>query len=169
MPPVTQLRALPNDSPGATRETLKLMEKLVRAGKLALPVNDMALRLTRAIPQKDYVGEVRALFSFVQNNIRYVRDITGYETLRTPEKTLEVGGGDCDDKSVLLAALLESIGHPTRFVAIGFEPNTYHHVYVETLVGKQWVALDATECRPAGWNPATGPIEVKAKMVHNNR
>lgn len=113
-----------------------------------------AVQLTRHLPQKDWLGEVNALFDFVQGHIRYIRDIRNVETLQTPEKTLQLKAGDCDDKSTLLAALLESIGHPARFHAVGFAPGKFSHVFVETLVGGKWMPLETTEPYDAGRAPS---------------
>ncbi len=55
----------------------------------------------------------KKLHRFVRDNIRYIKDIRDVETVAYPDITLQQGQGDCDDKSVLLASLLESIGHPT--------------------------------------------------------
>lgn len=90
-----------------------------------------------------------------------MRDIRGVETLHTPEVLLKQQAGDCDDKSVLLAALLESIGHVTRFVAVGFLPGVYSHVLVEVLLGGEWVPLETTEPVEVGWYPAN----VRERMV----
>jgi transglutaminase-like putative cysteine protease len=131
-----------------------MMTELVKNGKKNASVRAKALALTHDLPQKDKLGEIRALFNFVQNNIRYVRDISGVETLAYPEQVLVQESGDCDDKSTLLAALLESIGHPTRFLAVGFQPGNFSHVFVETIVGnKKWLSLDTTEPQPMGWRP----------------
>lgn len=143
-------------SPGkaGTVQTLKLMRRLVRKGKRNLVVRRLALKLTRLLPQKKFLAEVHALHRFVQFRIRYVKDIRGIETVHTPERTLEQGQGDCDDKSILLSALLESLGHPTRFVALAFADGSYRHVLVETKIGSSWLSLDATEPHSTGWTPA---------------
>lgn len=126
---------------------------MVRDGKKNLIVRHAALSLTSNCRQKDYSCEVRALHGFVRDNIRYVQDIRDVETIAVPGKTLELAAGDCDDKSVLLATMLESIGHPTRFTAIGFEPGIYAHVYVETKIGESWIPLETTEPWEAGEEP----------------
>lgn len=146
------LQALPEGRAGV-EETLKQMRLLVRNGKKALPIRMTALTIVQTQGQKDWVGEVRALHAFVRDQIRYVRDIRGVETLHTPEKLLEIKQGDCDDKSVLLASLLEAIGHPTRFVAISLIPGKFCHVYVETKIRNSWMPLDATEPVDIGWAP----------------
>jgi transglutaminase-like putative cysteine protease len=154
---------IPSGSEG-TRVTLALMSKLVREAKKRLAIRTRALSLVKNNGQKDYPGEVRDLHRFVRDNIRYVKDIHGVETLQMPEKTLEFEQGDCDDKSMLLASLLESVGHPTRFVAVGFTPGTFAHVYVETRIGDKWYPMETTE----PWAPGRGPGVVLTRMVQHN-
>lgn len=135
-----------------TRATLKLMSQLVKAGKTALPVFKLSRRLILPCKQKDWVCEIKRIHKFVRDNIRYTKDVRGVETLQTPEKTLELKTGDCDDKSILVAALLESINHPTRFVAVGRD-GQFIHVLVETRIGNKWVAVETTEPVNLGWFP----------------
>lgn len=146
--------------------TLQAMSRLVRAFKKDPGIREVAAKLVRALPQYDRVGEVKALHAFVRDSIRYTNDISGVETLQTPKATLELGIGDCDDKSTLLAALLESIGRPTRFAAVGFTENGGHsHVLVEVRSGKRgWVPLETIKQVEAGW----GPANVKRVMVAHN-
>ncbi len=129
------------------------MRAFVNDYKVNPTVRELALSLIRSLPQKDYVGEARALHNYVKNSIRYVRDIADTEVLQTPLKTLEYGQGDCDDKSTLLAAMLESIGHTTRFHAMGFTKGSVSHVTVEDLLNGRWVALETTEPVGMGWLP----------------
>ena len=141
------------------------MRRFVREYKKTLPVRQLALSLIRDLPgHKNWVGQIKRLHSYVQRRIQYVRDVNGVETLQTPLVTMKIKQGDCDDQSILLAALLESIGHPTRFVAIKqnfFGP--YVHVYTETRIGPKWYPLETTEkMRPfARMNYST-------RMVVNN-
>jgi hypothetical protein len=159
----TVLKTLPPGRDG-TRATLEEMRTLVRQYKKDLQIRNTAGGLVRGLPQKNFLGEVKIFHRFVRDNIRYLRDIHGVETLQSPVKTLEYGYGDCDDKSTLLASLLESAGHPSRFVAVGKAPDKFSHVYVETLVGKQWFPLETTEPVPAGWSPPG----MRARMVVHN-
>ena len=147
-----------------TKYTLNLMRQLVRAGKKSPVVRQLAVDLTRGLPQKDWLSEVDAVHKFVRDRIRYVRDIHGVETLHTVERILTNAAGDCDDKSVLAASLLESLGHPTRFVAVGFKPDMYSHVYPETLVGSKWIAVETTEPVALGWKPTN----ILNALVMNN-
>lgn len=138
------LEALPEGVEGV-RATLNLMARLARAGKKSLPVRLAAQQLTNHLPQKDWLAEVAELHRFVRDRIRYVRDVRGVETVQAPERTLQLKSGDCDDKATLLAALLESIGHPARFHAIGFRRGHFSHVFPETRIGRRWLALETTE------------------------
>lgn len=136
-----------------TLETLKLMRSVTRAAKKTLVIRQQAMSLLQGLQPKNYGGEIAAIHAFVRDRIRYVRDIRGVETIQTPEKTLEFGYGDCDDKSTLVASLLESAGHPTRFVAMGFRNGQFCHVYVETKLGARWIGVETTEPVFAGWHP----------------
>lgn len=129
------------------------MRGFVNSYKTAPEIRELALQLTQRLSQKDFNGEAFALFDYVQNHIRYVKDIANVETVQTPLKTLEYNAGDCDDKATLLAALLESIGHTTRFHAMGFSANTISHVALETFIDGQWLAMDTTEPVGLGWLP----------------
>lgn len=151
-PMTATLQAIPDGKAG-TVATLKIMKEVTKAGKATLPVRNLAVSLIGHLAQKDYFNEIKSLHRFVRDQIRYVKDIRGIETVQTPDVTLAIRAGDCDDKSVLLAALLESIGHPTRFVAIGFKPDDFVHVYVETRIGTSWVPVETTEPVEVGWSP----------------
>lgn len=108
-------------------------------------VRDHALELVQGAPAQNEVGEVRRLFEFVRDAVRYVRDVNGVDTLQTPSATLARLQGDCDDKTLLLAALLESVGYASRFVVSATHPlGPYNHVYLETWIPRlaRWVALE---------------------------
>lgn len=137
------LKGIPDGRQG-TLAALKMMKKLARGGVHTPAVFELSRDIVKNLPPKAWLKEADALFQWVRDNIRYIKDPRNIETLHTPQKILEFGQGDCDDQSILLAALLEAAGHPARFVAVGFAPNTYSHVYVETKIGDKWIALDPT-------------------------
>lgn len=118
------------------------------------------------VREKDYYGEMVAIHNWVRDTIRYQRDPIGQETLLTPEYLISRSpgsfAGDCDDKSMLEAALLSSIGIPTRFVVVGLTLGNYSHVYLQANVGNAWVSLDPIMPEhDAGWevpNPARKKI-----------
>lgn len=158
------LQNIPSGGAG-TRATLRLMSKLVRHFKKDIQIRSLAMSLVAELPgHKNWTAQIKAIHAFVQDSIQYVRDVRGVETIATPLKTLEYGQGDCDDQAVLLASLLESIGHPTRFVAMkqtAFGP--YVHVYTETKIGNKFFPLETTENFPAGF-----PMKTAGRMVEHN-
>lgn len=129
------------------------MAKLARQAKTDYRIRATALDLVALLPEKDSRGEIVALHKFVRDRIRYVKDINGIETLATPAKTLEIGQGDCDDKSTLLAALLETIGYRARFTAVGTSKNNFSHVLPEVFINGEWLPLEVTEQVSPGWFP----------------
>lgn len=155
----TMLLGLPDGERG-TRETLKLMRDLVRNSKKDPLIRHFAASLVGGCRPKDWRCEIETLYCWVLENIRYVKDINGVETLADAKAIIDNGYGDCDDKSVLLATFLECIGHPTRFVAYGRRAGNYAHVMVETLMGRNWISLDATEERGVGWFPTDMPYRM---------
>lgn len=110
-----------------------------------MPVRNKALALTDGLLQKDYTAEAARCLAYCRDRVRYVKDILGVETLHDPVTLLNIEAGDCDDKSVLLASLLASIGHRVQFVAASFQPGTYSHVWVRDYLYGRWVDLEPTE------------------------
>lgn len=141
------------EGPEGIQQTLNVMRGLVRKYKTALPIRNLAVHATQSVAPKDWRGEIQAVQDWVKNNIRYVKDVTDVETLHTPETLLQIRAGDCDDQATLTASLLESIGHPTGFVAIGFAPNEFDHVYAITRLGESWLSVETTEPVAIGWRP----------------
>jgi transglutaminase-like putative cysteine protease len=163
-PPVTQTLANIPEGRAGVVATLKAMRDFVRSSKKSLRIRTLALQIVGGVAGKNWAGELAALHDWVRDNIRFVRDATDVEMLHDAERVLQFGAGDCDDKSILFCSLAESIGHPTRFVAIGFSPGTYEHVYSETLVGRAWIPSDTTEPVPFGW---AAPDPVTKLIIYN--
>lgn len=151
------------------------MRLLVGRGKKNVLIRQLAVLLTRDLLQKDKEQEIKVLYEFVRNRIRYVRDIRSVETVHTAERILQNKAGDCDDKSILLASLLESIGFKTRFVAVGFSSpkksffgkiiaSGYSHVLPEVFFKGEWLPMETTEPVELGWFP---PKAKSALIIYN--
>lgn len=142
------------------------MARLAREGSRSPQIRRLAVELTtkgfwtgRGLPQKDFAGETRRLTEFVRDEIRYVGDIEGVETLHDPVTVIRQGAGDCDDKSLLLASLLLAIGHTPRFKAVAFVEDGYSHVWTQDRIGGRWLDLETTEPVPFGQSvPLTGAV-----------
>ena len=138
--------------------TARLMARLIREGAKDFYVRQKAIEIfrERAVRPKDRPGEVRALFEWVHQNVRYTRDIFQVELLHSARRMIELRAGDCDDMTILLGAMLVSTGHPVRLVLAGFRPDrphSYSHVYPEVNVKGRWIAIDASTDKPIGWAP----------------
>jgi transglutaminase-like putative cysteine protease len=137
------------------RNTTHAMAQLARLYQFDPHLRAVAMSIVQLAPPKDEPGEVRALFDFVRHAIRYVGDVVDTETLQTPDVTLKLRQGDCDDKALLLAVLLRTLKYPAAFVVTGYtHPGEYEHVYVGVLLdGDTYLPLDPTEDGPMGWEP----------------
>ena len=146
------------------------MRLVTRGAKREPQIRALAASLVAYLPGKDWNGEIASMLSWVQTNIRYIFPTTGdnafddLQVLQYPQETLRTRAGACVDDAVLLASLLESIGHPTGFKAVGFQWDYLTHVYVVTRVGSQWVPCDPTVNEPVGWEP---PGIINSLCIYN--
>lgn len=135
-------------------ETAGLMRQLINSYKTDIAIRTAAANAIFLQPEKDDYAEVEAIFNWVRDHVRYVRDVNGVETITTPDRTLELMYGDCDDQVILLGAMLESVGYPTRLVISGYsDPRIFEHVYLQVMAHNQWIDLDPTEQIPMGFAP----------------
>jgi transglutaminase-like putative cysteine protease len=127
------------------------------------------LKAANAQP-RDYKAQAAALLHAVQHQIYYANEAG--ERLQSPEATLRLGFGDCDDMAILLASACESIRLPWRFVLSGsdkrgrpirwiegtkYRKAKYAHIYL--IVGtppfqpKEWQFAEPTlRGAPLGWD-----------------
>lgn len=157
--PKIQLQKIPSGYSG-TLETLGHIIKLIKNGAKDFHVrqNAIDILLQRSVRAKDYLGEIKGLFEWVQQHVRYTKDTFRVEVLHSARRMLELRAGDCDDMSILLGAMLESIGHPVRLVLSGPNPlkqDLFTHIYLEVFHKGRWIPLDATMPYPMGWAPRT--------------
>ncbi len=157
--PKIELQKIPSGYRG-TLKTLEHIIELIKKGAKDFHVRQTAIDilLQRGVKGKDYLGEIKALFEWVQQNVRYTKDTFRVEVLHSARRMLELRAGDCDDMSILLGAMLESIGHPVRLVLSGPDPlkqDLFTHIYLEVFHKGSWIPLDATMPYPMGWAPRT--------------
>jgi hypothetical protein len=143
-----------------TQKTVEHVQALIRAGAKDFYVRQKAIDilLEKQVKPKDYLAEIKALFEWVQQHIRYTKDTFQVEVLHSAKRMLELRAGDCDDMAILLGAMLEAIGHPVRLVLSGPNPlrqDLFTHIYLEVFHKGRWIPLDATMPYPMGWAPKT--------------
>ena len=79
-------------------------------------INIIAIRTVASSNDND-VLKTEAILDFVSNEIFYVSDPDdGVEYAKNPITTLLAGGGDCEDQTLLLCSMLESVGVKTYIV-----------------------------------------------------
>jgi hypothetical protein len=122
--------------------TLKIMVGVVLQYRCDPNVRYTAQTLVRNCVSRDAVCQITCCHAYVRDKVAYLPDVRDVETIQTPDYTLEMMSGDCDDQSVLLACLLESIGFQTRFCAIGVRDQFYSHVSSQVKLGKGWCNLE---------------------------
>ena len=158
-PPQIELQTIPSGYPG-TLKTVEHIRDLIKQGAKDFHVRQTAIDilLQRAVRPKDYLGEIKALFEWVQQNVRYTKDTVRIEVLHSAKRMLKLRAGDCDDIAILLGAMLEAIGHPVRLVITGADPlrqDVFSHIFLEVFHKGRWIPLDATMPYPMGWAPRT--------------
>ncbi|WP_327433325.1 transglutaminase-like domain-containing protein [Streptomyces sp. NBC_01236] len=144
--------------PAGTARTVAHMRWFILRGAKDFAVRRRAVRIltSRGVRPKDYLGEIKALFEWVRGTVRYTRDPHRVELLHSARRMIQLRAGDCDDMTILLGALLQSVGHPVRVVLCGPDatrPGLFTHVYLEVRHRGRWIALDATMPHPMGWAP----------------
>ncbi len=158
-----RLSGLPDGLAG-TRATVRHMRQLVNDAKVNPELIKKASSIVFLNPENNPHADIEALYAAVAYGVRYMRDVCGVETLCDPLTTLNRRVGDCDDQATALAALLESIGYPTRFVTAGYQSDVFEHVYLQVWDDYRWLDLDPTKQNGVGWAPEN-PLIVEIEKV----
>jgi hypothetical protein len=67
-------------------------------------------------PPNDKEAQINAIYRYIVENYNYLSDPTGVELIQSPQETMQIMGGDCEDLAILLNSLLENIGIKTYLV-----------------------------------------------------
>jgi len=103
-------------------------------------VRDEGLRLIRKYGGDGTIDQICSIYEHMVGNWSYARDTRGKEILQYSNQSLDYGEGensgqgDCDDFSILLASLIESIGGTSRII-LAYGPDG-GHAYTEVYLGK---------------------------------
>ncbi len=135
--------------------------------RMVQQINDAALESNFTEPQK-----LNFVIAFVQS-LPYTSDIetTPYDEYpRYPVETLFDRGGDCEDTSILVAALLDRMGYDValllledaQHVAVGISISGNHGTYYEH-DNKQYFYLETTG---EGWEIGVMPTSITETTAH---
>lgn len=120
----------------------------------------LALQITKHCPERDGTCEARAVYNYIKQHVRYTGDVApvamgaggpveAIDLFQSAPRTLEFGGGDCDDNVILGSVLLAHNGITPR-IRVTSEAllGEYSHVYalagLPKLDPQKWVAIDTT-------------------------
>ena len=152
------------------RELGKLMAALAWKGKRDRTIRLKTLEIIHNVGVKphDWVGEATAVMRWIQHNVRYFLDPKGVEYFQTPVRTLMDRAGDCDDLSILYAAMMGSIGHRTAVIltdpkqkgVISHAQGGINFYPKKTPYGNKWVSVELTKPKPFGWIPPKSTVRI---------
>lgn len=126
-------------------QTLGLMRAMTNQAIDHPLIRQYAARATEHVSRGNQKEAAIAIGEWVRSRMRYLPDPLHKENLTNPAtiaKAISEGKrvyGDCDDMSMLVAAMAKSIGMQPTFYGVG-RGNRFHHVYTE--VGG--IAVDPT-------------------------
>jgi hypothetical protein len=115
-------------------EDLDLDPTVVRANPYIKKIvfNDINLRahansIISDCESNDIECQINSIYRHIVENYNYLSDPVGTELIQSPEETIQIGGGDCEDLTILYMSLLENIGIKTYLVLN--ETHAYSLVY----------------------------------------
>lgn len=146
--------------PQETNEVLKVLSD-GRVIKRTYMLKDFAHEIIKGVPNHGSSYEdgcVTRVFNWVKQNIEYYQDTADYDYYMAAGRTINSGGGDCDDHTILICSLLNTIGFKTGAKIVSPNGSAWH-IYAVAGVRSfasptAIVPLDTTqtESRP-GWEP----------------
>lgn len=100
---------------------------------------------------RDERCEIERIWDFTVANVRYVYDPDEIDFFATSRATLEAGGGDCDDLTILINSLGKAIGFKTvaRVISTQDDPDDWVHIYPMLGMNTKdapsiWIPMDTT-------------------------
>lgn len=103
------------------------------------------------IPERNELALVTGILKYFQDNVKFFREYP--EFFASPMRTIEMGIGDCDDKSIGVAAIVRTFRIPVRLKIIRYTENKVRkgHVYPQAWVNNKWLTLETVR----RWAPGT--------------
>jgi hypothetical protein len=137
-------------------QTIGLLRKAATESQRDPAVRVLVEKVCENLDSKDYVSEYLALYHFLLQTCRYMRDPRTVELVRSPaviSREILKGGRpnlDCDDMSGLLASWFLSCGGSAQFATVAFRDAFYNgrrqfsHVFPQALDPRtgQWIVFD---------------------------
>lgn len=139
-------------------EQLRYLRRVVTEARMKPQIRAKAMSIIQnaGCPSRDKKCQAIAIGQWVQDNVYYVHELP--ERFQTPEETLRTLSGDCDDSTVLIACLLETIGIQSQLVCMKIGMN-WSHIFPVAIMepSRKWLPLDSTMSTPISEVP--NPVE----------
>ena len=119
-------------------------------------LRQLALSITKHCPERDKRCEAKAVYNFIKGKMRYTGDVgpvamgaggpvEAVDYFQSTKRSLQIGGGDCDDHVRAFASLASLNGLHTRLRVTAESLFGEHgHIYPIVELGDRWVAADTT-------------------------
>lgn len=126
-------------------QTVDVMRRAALGDADRFATRQLAESVCENLDSKDYASEYLALYNFLLQRTRYMRDPRRVELVRAPHLISEqIMAGhrpslDCDDMATWLAAAVLSVGGRSEFVTVSFQPiffegqPQFSHVFMRAL------------------------------------
>lgn len=144
------------------KERVAILQDLTAKSIRDPKMRKIALSVTRHCKARDAACEAKAIYNWVKRNIRYTGDVgphalwaggpvEGVDLFQSAYRTVEFGGGDCDDHAILSCTLAALNGMTCKYRVTSpkrGKKDDYTHIY--SIIGlpkmrpKKWVAVDTT-------------------------
>jgi transglutaminase-like putative cysteine protease len=130
---------------------------------------DWAAKLIKKykVPERNDRALVQAVLSYSQDHIKFFRERP--ERFSSPLRTIQMGLGDCDDKSIFIATILRTFRIPVRLVFLRFKSaengQFVSHVYPQAKIDGQWISLESVHKWDMGDDPIT---KLNSKNITND-
>jgi hypothetical protein len=152
-----------------TAQTIAAMFAFVHDTDRSQLAHRVAVALVSRVPQKDFRGQLRMVYEYLRQHVRFKRDTFDREHLRHPDQLLSeilntgATAADCDDVAMLGAALVRALGMAPVFVTMARGFNApYEHVYFGAELDGQIVPMDPQERTPFGQH--TPPASARRRV-----
>jgi hypothetical protein len=151
-------------------ERVAILQELTAKGVKTPAMRKLALEMTRKCPERDGECEAKAIAGWIKKNIRYTGDVgphalwaggpvEGIDLFQRADRTIEFGGGDCDDHAILActSALLNGLSCKYRVTSPSKKKgDNFTHIYAMIGLPKtrpsKYVAVDTTLPGRRHWN-----------------
>ena len=143
------------------RQRVHLIQQRVAVGVRDPRMRKLALDVTKACPPRDGECESRAVYDYITEplagrpygRVRYTGDVGAVvlqpsagklrgkaepvDLYQSPQRTLDLGGGDCDDQAALSATLLALNGIDAELNVSSNAGKTWDHIFTTAALPKE--------------------------------